>query len=210
MLRLHLRPTILISCETLLIVCAIGLAAYVRLGEWTWAVLGNAEGLRRMLLVAGVTQVCFYYAELYDLQLLADRRELFIRLLQALGAVSFILAAIYFWYPPLIIGRGVFAIAAVLVVTLVVGWRLSFEIVSRQVKPRERLLVVGTNAPAVTLAREIVERRHELGVEIIGFIDPDPGLAEPSLSSASVIGTIEDIPSIVRARGVSRVVSTLR
>src|SRR4030095_13032035 len=120
--------------------------AYLRLGEWTWTVLGNAEGLRRMLLVAGVTQVCLYYAELYDLRLLADRRELFIRIVQALSAVSFILAAIYFWYPPLVIGRGVFAIAAVLVITVAVSWRFLFEILNRRVRPRERLLLVGTNA----------------------------------------------------------------
>ena len=32
---------------------------------------------------------------------------------QALGSASFILAAIYYWFPALIIGRGVFIIAAV-------------------------------------------------------------------------------------------------
>jgi sugar transferase (PEP-CTERM system associated) len=209
MFRLTLRSTVLISCETILIVGAIGLAAYVRLGEWTWTLLGNAEGMQRMLLVAGVTQACLYYAELYDLKLLTDRRELFIRIMQALGAVSFILAVIYFWYPPLIIGRGVFAIAAVLVITVAIGWRLLFEFLSRRVKPRERLLVVGTNAAAVTLAQELFDGRHELGVEIIGFIDPDPERVGAAVLNPGVIGTIEDIPSIVRARGVRRVVVSL-
>ena len=49
------------------------------------------------------------------------------RIVQALASTSFILAALYFWFPGLIIGRGVFLIAVVLVIALVVGWRLAFE-----------------------------------------------------------------------------------
>ena len=56
-----------------------------------------------------------------------------------------------------------------LVVVLVIGWRLCCELLARAVGPRERLLIIGTNAAAVMLARELHERR-DLGVEIIGFI----------------------------------------
>ncbi len=97
-----------------------------------------------------------------------------IRLTQALSSASLILAVLYFWFPALIIGRGVFLIAAFLVIGLVSGWRWLFEWVSGQLAPRERLLLVGTTAPAVALARELFERRHELGVEIVGFVEPDP------------------------------------
>ena len=61
----------------------------------------------------------------------------------------------------------------------------------------------------VALARELFERRQELGVEIVGFVDPDPGMVGTPLINPGVIGTIEDIPSIVRARGVDRVVVSL-
>ncbi len=76
-------------------------------------------------------------------------------------------------------------------------------------RPRERLLLVGTSAAAVDLAREMFERRHELGVEIVGFIDPDPARVGAPVLNPGVIGTIEDIPAIVRARGVDRVVVSL-
>ena len=46
--------------------------------------------------------------------------------------------------------------------------------------PRERLLLVGTSPAAVTLAGELHEHRVELGVEIVGFVDPDPAkVGEP-------------------------------
>jgi sugar transferase (PEP-CTERM system associated) len=71
------------------------------------------------------------------------------------------------------------------------------------------LLLVGTSAAAVTLTAELFERRQELGVEIVGFIDHDPNRVGERLINPAVIGTVEDIPSIVRARGVDRVIVSL-
>jgi len=204
------RSLVLVACDTLLIALAIVVAAYVRLGDLgARDVLVIENGAAKGLLIAFVAQTCLYYADLYDLRYLADRRELFTRILQALSSASFILAALYFWFPTLIIGRGVFVIAAFLVIAFVIGWRIGFEWMSGHVGPRERLLLVGTNDPAVTLAREMFERRYELGVEIVGFIDPDPARMGTPVLNPGVIGTLEDIPAIVRARSVDRVVVSL-
>jgi hypothetical protein len=43
-----------------------------------------------------------------------------------------------------------------------------------QVVPTERLPLVGTSPAALTLARELFDRRQELGVSIVGFVDPIP------------------------------------
>jgi sugar transferase (PEP-CTERM system associated) len=192
-----------------LIVLAVGLAAYIRLGEWTSQILWVERGVWKIILIAVVTQTALYYADLYNIRLVADRRELFLRLVQALGWASFALAAIYYWFPTLIMGRGVFAISSVFIVVVVVGWRLTFEWLSGRVRPRERLLLVGANPSSVSLASELFERRQDLGVEIVGFVDPDPSHVGSVRFGASVIGAIEDIPSIVRARGVDRVVVSL-
>jgi sugar transferase (PEP-CTERM system associated) len=208
-LRLRSRPVTLIACETALIVLAVVAAAYLRLGAGAWEVLAVEDGLPKALLIAGVAQACLYYADLYDLRLLSDRREVFIRILNALASASLILAAVYYWLPDLVIGRGVFMIAAILVITLVIGWRIAFEWISRRVRPSERLLLVGTNAAALNLAQEIFSRRHQLGVEIVGFIDPDPAKVGTPILNPGIIGTVEDIPSIVRARKVHRVVVSL-
>jgi sugar transferase (PEP-CTERM system associated) len=108
-----------------------------------------------------------------------------------------------------VVGRGVFMVSATLVILFVSGWRMVFEWVSRRVAPRERLLLVGTGPAAVSLARELFQRRTELGVEIVGFVDPDPTRVGAPVINPGVIGTVEDIPSIVRARGVARVVVSL-
>ena len=204
------RAFVLVACDTLLISLAVTAATYMRLGaDGLREVILLEDGAPKTLLVAAVAQLCLYYADLYDLRYLTDRRELFTRILQALSPASFILAALYFWFPSLIIGRGVFVIAAFLVMLLVIGWRVGFEWMSGHVAPRERLLLVGTTEAAVTLAREMFERRFELGVEIVGFIDPDPSRLGSPVLNPGVIGTLEDIPSIVRARAVDRVVVSL-
>jgi sugar transferase (PEP-CTERM system associated) len=203
------RSLALVVFETVLIILAVALGAYLRLGNGAWDLLFHEQGLEKALLIAFVCQVCLYYADLYELRVASDRRELFIGIVQALSATSFLLAAIYFWSPRFVIGRGVFMVSSTLVLLFVAGWRLVFEWLSRRVAPRERLLLVGTGPAAVSLSRELFQRRQELGVEIVGFVDPDPARVGAPVINPGVIGTIEDIPSIVRARGVDRVVVSL-
>ncbi len=202
------RSTALIACETLLIISAVAASTFLRLGPGWQTFLVNG-GAVKALLIAAICQLCLYYCDLYDLRVVKDHRELFVRLLQALGATSLILAGLYFWFPTLIIGRGVFLLASGIVILLIVGWRVAFDWLSSHAAPSERLLIVGTSAAAVGLARELFERRRELGVEIVGFVDPDPALGGTPLLNPGVIGTVEDIPSIVRARNVDRVVVSL-
>ena len=206
---LSVRTVTLVAFDTALIAAAVAFGARVRLGDEAWSILLTPDGTLRTLLVACVAQGCLYYADLYDLRLLSDRREMFVRIVYALAAASFALATVYYWFPALIIGRGVFLIAVLLIIALVVGWRLAFEGVSRRIRPRERLLLVGTTAPALELAREMFERRHEFGVEIVGFVDPDPARVGAPVINPGVIGTVEDIPAIVRSRQVDRVVVSL-
>jgi sugar transferase (PEP-CTERM system associated) len=209
---LHLatwRPATLIVSETALITAAVCAGLYARLGDSGWATIVGGAGMAKSLLIAGASQLCLYYADLYDLRSITDRRDLVVRLVRALGATSLLLAVLYFWFPALIIERGVFLIAASLVIPVVAGWRVAFEWLTRRIGPHERLLLVGTGPAAVALAAELHARRQELGVEIVGFVDPDPARVGELLINPGIIGTLEDIPSIVRARGVDRVVVSI-
>jgi sugar transferase (PEP-CTERM system associated) len=202
------RSLVLILGETSLLVGAVALGSWLRLGDDAWLMLSGTEGAFRVLLIVGVCQMCLHYADLYDLRSVTDIRDLLVRLFRALGAASLILAGCYFWFPDWVIGRGVFIIAAALVITLVVSWRLAFKWLTR-VGPGERLLLVGTSPAAVHLARELYERRQELGVEIVGFVDPDPSRVGAAVINPGVVGTIEDIPLLAPKLRVDRVVVSL-
>jgi sugar transferase (PEP-CTERM system associated) len=88
-------------------------------------------------------------------------------------------------------------------VPAVTGWRLTFDWLSRRA-PRERLLLVGTGGAASELVAELRQRTGQ-SVCIVGAVTHDDS-RHPDLD---LLGTIEDIPAIVRARGIDRVVVNL-
>jgi sugar transferase (PEP-CTERM system associated) len=203
------RSVVLLVGETVLLVIAVALGSYMRLHDGAWQLLIDVGGILRVFLIVVVCQMCLHYADLYDLRTIAGPRDLLVRLFQALGATSIILAVVYFWFPEWVIGRGVFLSAAILVIALLLTWRFAFAWLTRRIAPRERLLLVGTNAASVELARELFDRRQELGVEIVGFIDPDPARVGAPVINPGVIGAIDDIPRLVSQLSVDRVVVSL-
>lgn len=208
--QLSTRTPFLILLETVMIVLAVALAAAIRLGPAEGlVVLTTASGLAKAAIVTGIGQLCLFFADMYDLRAVADRRELFVRLLRALAATTIILAVVYFWFPVLIVGRGVFLLTTAFIILAILLSRLVFEWATSHAAPGERLLLIGTTPAAVALAQEIHERQAELGVEIVGFVDPDPARVGMTLFNPGVIGTIDDIPGIVRSRNVDRVVVSL-
>lgn len=207
--RVSWRLILLIACESALIVEAVVFAAWLRLGSAAWDLMANENGWWKSVLIAVVCQLCLYYSDLYDLRVVGDRRELFVRAIQSLGASSLILAALYYLFPDLVLGRGVFFISAAFTAVIIIGWRVAFEWLAKRARPAERLLLVGTGVAAVGLAIEMHERRQELGVEIVGFVDPDGTQVGKALVNPGVIGTIDDIPAIVRNHDVDRVVVSL-
>ena len=193
----------------LLIVAAIASAAFVRFGGDAPEFIALTTAFVKFLVVAAVLQACLYYADLYNLRRSPTAASCSSGSCRRSRRPRSSWRALYYWFPSLdhrprrVRRRGAGSRRRDS------GWRLLFEWLSRNMRPRERLLLVGTSAAAVDLARELFERRHELGVEIVGFVDPDPARVGAPVLNPGVIGTIEDIPSIVRARGVDRVVVSL-
>jgi sugar transferase (PEP-CTERM system associated) len=201
------RSTTLLVSESALIFGVVAASSYIALGEPSLAV-GLASVWPKALLITSICQLCMYYGDLYDNPNTGgDRGELVIRTLQALGATFLILAVIYTVFPALIIARGVLAPAAALAVAGVLAWRLTFLWVARRVGPRERLLLVGSSGSGMALARELTER-SQLGVQIVGLVDAQAPEYDAT-SPLDYLGGVEDIPAIVRARSVDRVVVSL-
>lgn len=199
------RVLALAVLENLLIVLAVIAAVVLRVGMEGWLQFADHGGFLKIWLIASVVQFCLYCVGHYDSRSYTDPWNLFLGIAQGLVAATLLLALLYFWVPKLMIGRGILLFTTFLIVLLIGGWRLLAGWLTGR-KPRERLLLVGTGPQAVALARELFERRNELGVEIVGFIDPDPERIGTPLINPGVIGAIADIPAIAAAHQVSRVV----
>ncbi|HEX2458099.1 MAG TPA: TIGR03013 family XrtA/PEP-CTERM system glycosyltransferase [Vicinamibacterales bacterium] len=202
------RSVVLLTGETCLLLTAVIAGTFMQLGPLAIPALSDGGGILRVILIVGVCQMCLHYADLYDLPRIQNVREFLVRLVLAVGATAAILALLYSWFPRWMIGPGVFLIAGILVISLVPSWRLTFAWLTSRVAPRERLLIVGTNPAAVEFARELNDRRHELGVEIVGFADSNVERIGRTVLGR-VVGAVEDIPAMIRDTGADRIVVSL-
>jgi sugar transferase (PEP-CTERM system associated) len=200
--RLTWRSATFIACESVLIAVAIGVGVQFRLGARVWS---GPDLVARVMMMTLVCQACLYCRDMYEFRTFARPSDLLVRVLQAIGATAVIFAAVYALMPALIIGHGVFVTSGILVVALVTTWRLTFDWVSRRLAPGERLLFVGSSMAASELVRDL-RARTERAIEVVGVIPHDGAVTDESME---VLGTLEDIPAIVRARGVDRVIVNL-
>ncbi|MEP6783304.1 MAG: sugar transferase, partial [Acidobacteriota bacterium] len=203
------RSLVLVVGETLLLLASVVISSALIAGSYGLEMLADNTAMLRVLLIVLVCQLCLHYSDLYDLGTITTRGEFFRRLLSALGATSLILGLAYWLFPLLVLEKGVFLLASAIALCLVVAWRTTFGWLIEHLAPRERLLLVGTSQAAIVLARELFERRYELGVDIVGFVDPDPTRVGAPIINPGVVGVIGDIPALTARLRVDRVVVSL-
>jgi sugar transferase (PEP-CTERM system associated) len=181
---------------------------YIRFGPEAAVVFFERQGWMKILLVTAVVQACFYMFDLYDLRLVKNRLMLCIRLLQATGLASIVLAFVFYALPDFTLGRGVFLLSLILMLTLMACWRLLAIWLLGHPKLAERVLILGTEQPAIELAREILDRRA-YGYEVVGFVGNDPRQVGRSLINPCVVGVTADIEQVVREYRPDRIVVAL-
>jgi sugar transferase (PEP-CTERM system associated) len=164
-----------------------------------------ASSLWKIGLVTIVCQLCLYYNDFYDLTLVHSNRELIVRLLQAVGAASIVLAAMYFAVPALMIGDGIFVSALLVFVVGILGWRLLFNSITRSFHLEERILVVGTGDAARKVTRQILDQR-DFAYRVIGFIDDDRARIGERIVNPGIIGTPADIPRLIETHQIDRII----
>jgi len=185
--------------ELLLIFGSVALAASL---QNTPDLPGN---LWRIALVTIVCQLCLYYNDFYDLTIVQSNRELVVRLLQAVGAASILLAALYFTMPPLMIGDGIFVSALFVFLVGILGWRLLFNHLAGSLRLEERVLVVGTGATARKVARQILDQK-DFAYRVVGFIDEDDSRIGERIVNPAIVGTHADIPALIERHQIDRII----
>jgi sugar transferase (PEP-CTERM system associated) len=193
------RSLTVFAGELLLIFGSVALAASLQ------STPDLAASLWKIGLVTVVCQLCLYYNDFYDLTLVHSSRELIVRLLQAVGAASIVLAALYFTMPSLMIGDGIFVSALVVFVAGILGWRLLFNHLTGSLKMQERILVVGTGETARKVVRQILDQR-EFAYRVIGFIDDDATRIGERIVNPGIVGTPADMAALIATHHIDRIV----
>ena len=200
----------LILADAAIIYGGVILALYFRLGlNGSDNELNAKNGWFKIALASGVCVLLLYFYDLYDYIVMTNRRELLLRLVQALGIAWVLLALLFYFVPQLLIGRGVSVISVPLVLVLLLGWRICIHGLTGHPDIGEKILVVGTGQTALDTAEAVWERR-DAGYRIVGFISENGAKPREKLGRSEILGKAPDLEDVIRNEKVDRVVIAVR
>lgn len=198
-----------IAIEHLLLVCCFLGAIHIRLFSEPSDLIHFAYPIPKAVLFALVFQFCLHLRDVYDYRKTYSSGQFLGRLSQALVAAAGVLIIIYYVFPSLMVGRGIFLIGLVLSSMFLTFWHLFLRFYFDVRAPHTNLLVIGTGRLARELVTEIL-RHPELGMKVCGFVDDDPALVGSSVVNPRVVGLSSDLPKIVSDYRVDHVVVELK
>ena len=206
------RTLILVISEACLVTIAFISATIVRLGSNDAALMLRYEqGFLKIVVASGAVMTCMYYFDLYDSAILSNRREVLTRMVQVLGTVCILLAMLYYVYPPLELGRGIFLIGFILLAVMLFLWRRLFLTLNVLPQFAERILIFGDGPLAEPLVRELGSR-PELGLVVVGHVSmvTNQGVSrDRGERPIETLGLEDDISLAVKSLRANRIVITM-
>jgi sugar transferase (PEP-CTERM system associated) len=203
------KSILLVIVESFLV--AAGLLSAVKLRFWkdpqefdsytAWPGFAMQAGV-----VILVCLVAFYYNDLYDLAVARRRSEEMLRVEQSLGGACLLLGLVYFLFPDLLIGRGVFFISVFLISALILLNRSVLNWAWRGATVKNAV-ILGTGDLAMDLAQEL-GRRHDLNFRLVGIVHEKPQGRDGQESAAGVpiLGDAREMEKISKRYGISRII----
>ena len=208
--RFSSRTLGLILADVAITYGGIVLALYLRVGL-TGAdyELNERNGWMKITLATLVCLLLLYFYDLYDFTVMGNRRELMLRLVQALGIAWVLLAILFYFIPTLLIGRGVSIISIPLVLVLLLIWRMLIHYLTGHPEIGEKILIVGAGQAAIDTASAVWDRR-DAGYRIVGFVTEDADSVRKKLPAAKILGNTDALEEIVKKESVDRIVMAIR
>src|SRR5690349_7936017 len=199
------RAIIILLFESLLTCLCGAMAIWLRFGAESAAMLRGVSIWFKVGLLMLVVQGAFYIFDLYDFRRIRQSAALYMRIFQAVGLAAIALAAIFYALPQLMLGRGVFLVSLLLMLSVMSCWRVFVNWLLGHPRLAERVLILGTEQTAIKLAREVLER-PEVGYRVVGFVGDDPALVGKSLINPCVVGLTCELEEVVRRYQPDRIV----
>lgn len=171
--------------------------------------------LRLLPFILAIWPVVFYFHGLYQSRRGKSRVDEVLTVAVAVLLASMLLLVVIFWYrPPTPVGGyftysraflGLFALADFL---FVAASRMVLRSVLLRIRQSnnnlQRILVVGAGA----LGREITQKllsHRELGFEVVGFLDDDPGKVGSNVLGVPVLGTLRQAEEVLSVCQIDQV-----
>ena len=165
----------------------------------------------RILLVVCICQICLYYNDLYDFKVVSTMVEVSIRLLQALGITSIVLAFVYWAFPIVKIDQLVFMLSVGFILVFIIGWRFVYIFIIKKGIFNQNIILLGSSPLAFDILNEI-DYEPDCGYSV-SIIIPD---SEEEVSNIKVSKNIivrkekKDLCSLAKETGINKVIVALK
>lgn len=208
--RFSPRTIWIVFADTAIIYGGVVLALYLRLGfSGSEYQLNQRNGWLKIGLATIVCLLSLYFHDLYEFTVMGNRRELMLRLIQALGIAWVLLALLFYFVPVLLIGRGVLIISVPTVLLLLLMWRILIHLLTGHPEIGEKILIVGTGQAALDTA-ESVWKRRDAGYRITGFVTENGATPSSVSSEINLIGSADNLEEVIKKEKIDRVVIAVR
>jgi sugar transferase (PEP-CTERM system associated) len=191
------RRLLLPLLDSAILVAAFVGAVYLRFDQNFGKVLVYEGVLPKTLVSVFVVQLCLYYAGLYEDLPLQRPFDTAMRFVQSFLAGLLVLLTVYYLFPDLKVGRGVLGLYLALGMVGVLFSRTMYLWLGEEEKLADNVLIIGTGSTAQKIAREILQRRP-WGLRVAGFLADDPAEVGRKIVGPTVIGTVDELPLVVR------------
>jgi exopolysaccharide biosynthesis polyprenyl glycosylphosphotransferase len=149
--------------------------------------------------------VVFYFRRLLDGRPQRSRFEEVLAVSIAVALAVLVLNAGLAFYREFTYSRALLGIFALLDLVLVSIGRLAFWSVMTRVwalpRHRKHVLVAGAGELGRMVSQKLAEH-HELGLDVVGYLDDDPGKAHVRFGGFPVLGNIDDLTRVAGERHV--------
>lgn len=188
--------------DAFLVAGTLALAALLIFGSDSGLFFTYYAGSAKIVIATGLFLLSTYYVGLFEDRSFISYREVWNGLLQSFGLWILTLSVLNYARPILIPPLRVLVLGAILAAPLLLLWHWIFFIVIQRRRLAEQAVVLGSGQWAIDLAHE-VEKRPDLGISLIGYVDPSGPVSSNGLR---YLGTPSQLPELISSKGINQIV----
>lgn len=158
------------------------------------------EVIWRLVLMAGIYELCLYYSGLYDFSAAQSTQHIAISILQAAGLASIALGLVAAAMPAGLISAQSYVVALSALIIAIAATRFAVRSLSVDSPFDQNVLILGTGTMARHIAR-VVKTQREFPYRVVGFV-------HDSEDGGDALGTISELTDLVRAHDVRLIIVT--
>ena len=166
----------------------------------------------KIIVITVICQLCLFFNELYNMQIIYSIKEIGIRLFQSLGVSSILLAILYIIIPDLMMKTKVFALSVFFVIIFIGSWRLLYTAVFKQKIFKKNILILGSS-PLTDEILDMIHNKMDYGYTVSMIIPEhrqDAGNLEKKYPDIKINQNLGNLTEITKKLKIKKIIIALK